>query len=162
MLSVGRTWKRGNVTVRSGSCREPSTHASIKWYHALAFLCSACSDVRHSSSPTAIPVQASGPACRPNWVYLKDPHDVDLRRGVDIPERNAVLIGCSEDLHRLTHKDRDALKAVFDDTLELPESELREMLKDSTVRDTITARANQALGRPVVSDWHVHFWSMAY
>jgi hypothetical protein len=95
-------------------------------------------------------------------VYLKDPAFVESRRGIDIFERNVVLVGCMQQLTALTAKDRIALEGVFAPSIDQKEHEVREILKRPDLRAQVVAKANHALGRAVINDWHVDFWIMCF
>jgi len=132
-------------------------HSSL---FALTFWFAACTGEPQQSKASRA---ATDPACAPGWVYLKDIASVESRRGVDLGERNVVLVGCRQQLATLTPRDRTALQGAFAPTVDQKdEGSVRDILKDPRARGKVTAGANEAIGRVVVADWHVDFWAMAF
>lgn len=99
-------------------------------------------------------------ACPRVWVWLKDPAEVDRKRGIDLSESNFRILGCREVLEALSKADLDRMARELDTLVEENRSKFETDWHDEGYRRQVTTRLNGIVGRPIVEDWSADLWQM--
>ncbi len=111
---------------------------------------SAAGQVEGAGSAGQVP--SSQPACTPIVEYLlPDPPVPEARDGLLAPY--LLVAGCAEQLSTLTARERTSLLQAFSSELREGAIIVPEARPDRPSRARVAATVNQAVGRPVVSDW---------
>ena len=119
----------------------------------LVALClAACVDVPKQGARSGNGGQATRPACEPSYVEVSnDPIVAKPDPYVEIGARLA-LIGCSDDLKAIKPDQSRAIAAYLRKLLEEKHLLMAREIRSPAFRHSLTAAANQIVGRPVVTD----------